>query len=186
MDLLEGIRLRRSVRAYKEDPVPAAVLEQLVRSATQAPSAMDEEPWRFTVVTKKTVLDGISQKAKAFMLDALREDSRGDHFRHMLSDNKFHIFYHAPVLIVISASASLQWVVEDCALAGQNLMLAACARGLGSCWIGFAQAWLNTPDGLAAIELSPAQRVVAPIIVGYPQAALPLVARRQPDIRWIK
>jgi len=186
MDILEGIRQRRSVRAYKADPVPAAVLEQLIRAATQAPSAMDEEPWRFTVVTNKALLAEISEKAKAFMLDAARGSSLEARFADMLANREYQIFYNAPVLVVISAPATLQWATEDCALAAQNLMLAACARGLGSCWIGFAQAWLNTQSGRAAIELDSGQRVVAPVIIGYPQDTASPVARRAPTIHWIK
>jgi len=45
----------------------------------------------------------------------------------------------APLLIVISADAQRPWIVEDCALAAENLMLAAFDEGLGTCWIGFAQ-----------------------------------------------
>jgi len=68
-------------------------------------------------------------------------------FRAMLSDPNFHIFYHAPVLILISGTAESLWKAEDCALAAENLMLAAYVAGLGSCWIGFAQRFLNSPDG---------------------------------------
>ena len=74
------------------------------------------------------------------------------HFQELLSDPKFDIFYHAPVLIVISSTAESPWAVENCSLAAENLMLAARARGLGTCWIGFAQAWLATPEGKAALE----------------------------------
>ena len=55
----------------------------------------------------------------------------------MLNDPKFHIFYHAPVLVVIAAAEPTDWAVEDCALAAENLMLAAYAKGLGTCWIGW-------------------------------------------------
>lgn len=185
MDLLDGIRQRRSVRVYKPDPVSVAMLEELAHAAVQAPSAMDEEPWRFTVVTNQERLDNISDKAKSFMLTEVRGTANESRFHGMLSSKQFQIFYHAPALVVISAAATLPWAVEDCALAAENFMLAACARGLGTCWIGFAQAWLNTPEGRAQLDLESGQRVVAPIIVGHPQGAPPTVARRPPDIRWI-
>jgi nitroreductase len=82
-----------------------------------------------------------------------RPPSAKDRYRDLLSDPDFQIFYHAPVLIVISAKELNSWAVEDCSLAGQNLMLAAYAAGLGTCWIGFANPWLNTPEGKAVLGL---------------------------------
>jgi len=56
----------------------------------------------------------------------------------MLDNPDFEISHGAPALIVISAPKHLPWAAEDCALAAGILMLAAGAKGLGSCWIGFA------------------------------------------------
>ena len=106
-------------------------------------------------------------------------------FRQLLSDPDFQIFYHAPALIVIAAVAASPWAVEDCSLAAENLMLATHAEGLGSCWIGFAQPWLNSPAGKAALGFPAAYIPVAPIIVGRPKAAPPPVPRKTPEIRWI-
>jgi nitroreductase len=103
----------------------------------------------------------------------------------MLSNPDFQIFYHAPALIVISAVQGGPWAVEDCALAAANLMLAACAEGLGTCWIGFAQSWLQTLEGKTALDLPAAYLPVAPIIVGRPASALPPVPRKDARIRWL-
>jgi nitroreductase len=89
------------------------------------------------------------------------------------------------VLILISATAQGPWIVEDCALAAENLMLAAYAGGLGTCWIGFAQSFLNTPEGKNALGLPAAWVPVAPIIVGIPQAAPGPVLRKEPEIVWL-
>ena len=96
--------------------------------------------------------------------------------------SNFHIFYHAPTLILISASAQGPWIVEDCALAAENLMLAAFAVGLGTCWIGFAQGFLNTPAGKNELGLPIACVPVAPIIIGHPKAAPPPVPRKTPTV----
>ncbi len=77
------------------------------------------------------------------------------------------------------------WIVEDCALAAENLMLAAYAAGFGTCWVGFAQSFLNTPQGKALLGLPSASISVAPIIVGYAKQQPPPVPRREPVIRWI-
>jgi nitroreductase len=107
------------------------------------------------------------------------------HFSEILNDQNFDVFYHAPVLIVISTVADIPWAVEDCALAAENLMLAARGAGLGTCWIGFSQGWLGTPEGKALLKLPAAYKPVAPIIVGHPKSARPPVPRKEPEIRWV-
>lgn len=185
MDIHEAIAGRRSVRTYTSQPVDEATIRRLIDAAVLAPSAVNQQPWRFTVVRDPAVLDHISRDAKVHMLATMPADVHADHFKATLGDPQFHIFYHAPALIVISVPAPGPWIVEDCALAAQNLMLAAYAAGLGSCWIGFAQSFLNLPEGTKLIGLSGASVVVAPIIVGHPKAAMPPVARKAPDIRWV-
>lgn len=185
MDVSEAIFARRSVRSFKPRPVARDMIETLIAAAIEAPSAMNEQPWIFSVIETPAVLDRISTAAKALML-SLQPAESASPLRGMLSDPGFHIFYHAPVLIVISAKGGGNWAVEDCALAGQNLMLTAYDAGLGSCWIGFAQAWLGTAEGRALLGLSANDRPVAPIIVGYPMGSVEAPSRRPADIRWIE
>lgn len=118
------------------------------------------------------------------MLKAYQENAPPPHLREHLENPDFHIFYHAPALIVISASSG-DWAVEDASLAAENLMLAAYARGLGSCWIGFAQRWLETEEGRKAIGVPQDFVPVAPIIVGHPAAPMPPVPRNRARLRWL-
>ena len=185
MDLNEAITGRRAVREYTSEAVDEQTIRRLIDAAVQAPSAVNQQPWTFTVVRDQAVLDRISGEAKAHMLATMPASPHSDHFRSLLDDPSFQIFYHAPVLILISAAAEGAWIVEDCALAAENLMLTAHAAGLGSCWIGFAQSFLNTPDGKAALGLPAAWAPVAPIIIGRPKAAPPPVARNAPEVRWV-
>jgi len=185
MELSEVVYQRRSLRDYATTQIPQELLERLVDAAIQAPSAMNEQPWHFTIVRNPALLDRISRDSKAYMLVTSHDMAKADHYRKLLGSEDFHIFYHAPALIVISAPSRTRWVVEDCALAAQNLMLAAHSMGLGTCWIGFAQSWLGTTEGKQAIGLSDMLQPVAPIIVGYPKGAAHPVPREAPDIRWI-
>ena len=180
MDLTKVLYSRRSVREYTSQAVDEEVIRQLIDAAVQAPSAFNQQPWLFTVVRDKTMLARISQQSKVHIL----KTSPASDFQQTLEDPEFHIFYHAPVLVVISAPSG-PWIVEDCALAAENLMLAACAAGLGTCWIGFSQGWLGTPEGKSTIGLSDSSTPVAPIIVGHPRQAVGPVARKAPDIKWI-
>ncbi|MGP0094228.1 MAG: nitroreductase family protein [Xanthobacteraceae bacterium] len=185
MDLDEAISGRRAVREYTDQAVDERTIHGLIDAAVHAPSAVNQQPWTFTVVRDQNVLGRISREAKAHMLATMPASAHSDHFRSLLDDPNFHIFYHAPVLILISAVAQGPWIVEDCALAAENLMLAAYAARLGTCWIGFAQSFLNTPDGKAAVGLPAPWVPVAPIIVGHPKIAPPPVPRKEPEIRWV-
>jgi nitroreductase len=185
MELLQAINGRRSVREYSPEPVDDALLCKLIDAAVQAPSAINKQPWCFIVVKRTELLAKISDKAKAHMLK-VSLNAPADPIHDMLSDPKFNIFYHAPVLIVIATTEPTDWAVEDCALAAQNLMLAAYEAGLGTCWIGFAQHWLGTPEGKAALALPATYLPVAPIIVGHPRRKPPPVPRKAPNIEWIE
>jgi nitroreductase len=185
MDLIEAIAGRRAVREYTTEAVDAQTIRRLIAAAVQAPSAVNQQPWTFTIIRDQAVLDRISRDAKSHMLATMPPSSNSDHFRSRLGDPGFQVFYHAPVLILISAIAQGPWIVEDCSLAAENLMLAAYAAGLGTCWIGFAQSFLNTSEGKAALGLPAAWAPVAPIIVGHPRAAPPPVPRNEPVVRWV-
>jgi len=184
MELKDALYSRRSVREYASTPVAESLVRGLIDAAIQAPSAVNSQPWSFTVVQDRSLLARICTASKAYVLERPPGGLSAEHLRR-LQDPAFDIFYGAPALIVVSSVAEDRWAVENCTLAAQNLMLAACATGLGSCWIGFAQGWLASEPGKAALEL-PAGRVpVAPLIVGYPRSPAAAVPRRAPAIRWL-
>lgn len=185
MNLREAIYTRRTVRQFTPEAIDDKTIRELIDAAIQAPSAVNQQPCSFCVVRDKAVLARISREAKAHMLKTTPVALISHHFNEILNDPNFDIFYHAPVLIVISTVADIPWAVEDCALAAENLMLAARDAGLGTCWIGFAQSWLATPEGKATLKLPAAYKPVAPIIVGRPQSTPPPVPRKEPEIRWI-
>jgi len=185
MDLAEAITGRRSTREFTPEPVDEGTIRRLIDAATHAPNATNAQPWTFTVVRDQGRLDQVSEAAKAYLLQDLPPGLQADRYRSRLADPGFHVFYHAPVLILISGTGPGPWVVEDCALAAENLMLTAYGLGLGSCWIGFAQGYLGTPAGKAALGLPAPWLPVAPLIVGHPTVVPAPVARREPEIRWI-
>ena len=186
MELMTAIYERRAVRDYTPAAIDEASIKALIDAAIQAPSAMNQQPWSFCVVRDQALMSRISSESKAYMLRNSPVGLVSHHFEEMLSNSEFHIFYHAPVLILISAVAESPWSVIDCTLAAQNLMLAAHGMGLGSCWIGFAQGWLGTPEGKAALGLPTSYLPIAPIIVGHPKPADRQTAKRNDaEVHWI-
>lgn len=183
MDAWKAIYERRAARAYTDEPVARATLARLIDAAIQAPSAMNLQPWHFTIIQDRSLLDDISAHAKRHLLSAPATLPEG--MRERLGDSAFHIFYHAPAVVLISGETNAAWAAEDVALAAENLMLGACALNLGTCWIGLAQAWLETAEGRKRIDLPGKFRPIAPIVVGHIAAASPAVPRKPPEINWI-
>jgi nitroreductase len=184
MEVMEAIYERRATRDFTNAPVAVEILKKLVDAAIQAPSAFNAQPWHFTIIRNPALLDRISAAAKPYMLRTLDPRSTPNGIREHLSNPDFHVFYHAPAMILISGKKG-DWVAEDVGLAAENLMIAAHAAGLATCWIGFAQPWLETSDGEHAVELDSKYVPIAPIIVGYPREAPPPVPRNPPLLHWI-
>ena len=185
MKIEDAILGRRSVREYTDEAVDEQTIRRLIAAAIRAPNAVNQQVCTFTIVRERTRLDRICRQAKAHMLAAIAASAHSEHFRALLGDPNYDIFHGAPALIVISATAPGLWIVEDCALAAENLMLAAFAEGLGACWIGFAQSFLNTLEGKATLGAPAAWVPVAPIIVGRPKAWPAPTPRKAPEILWV-
>src|SRR5262245_65629596 len=112
MNVLRAMRERRAVRDYTPEPVSPGMIYQLLSSASWAPSALNEQPCHFTVITDEKLLDEVSVKAKAWLLENISSLPQPALFRDLLKDDRFHLLYHAPVLIVISAPTLGPWAVE--------------------------------------------------------------------------
>ncbi len=192
-DALQTIYSRRAVRAYRPEQPPDEVIHALLDAAVRAPTAMHREPWGFVVVQDQARLKRYSDHAKAALLEpsialgwGSAPASRHDH-PAMLADPAFNIFYDAGTLIVICRTEGGKFAEADCWLAAENLMLAATARGLGSCVIGFAVGVLNTPEAKRELGIPAEGAAVAPIIIGMPKQTPLAVARKAPRIlSWIR
>jgi nitroreductase len=117
MDAMTAILTRRSVRQYIDKPVPEGVIQEILKAATSAPSAGNQQPWHFIVITDRVVLDQIPNV-------------------HPYSG----MLKQASLAILTCGSLELEkhegfWV-QDCSAATQNILLAARALGLGAVWLG--------------------------------------------------
>lgn len=179
---LDAIYARRSVRAYTEQTLSYEIIHSLLEAAVQAPTAVDEQPWAFAVIEHKDILKRLSDTAK----ETMNEVERSIHVpgRKMLAD--FHapddFFHGAAVLIVIYGKPMGPFVAADCWLAAENLMLAACAKGLGTCAIGLAVSVLNRPEWKKEFGIADDMIAIAPIIVGIPSGTTKPVHRKEPQI----
>jgi nitroreductase len=184
MSAMDVIYHRRSVRNYTPWTIEQTVIRTLLDAAVHAPTAMHEEPWSFAVIQDKKLLDRLSESAKKLLHnEAQGSDShQAKHTLHVVDKPDFHVFYNAGTLIVIYSKIQGPFVVADCWLAAENLLLAACAQGLGTCVIGFAVSALNTPEWKAELKIPAEMMAIAPIIVGVPAGETPPVPRKPPEI----
>ncbi|GBL46905.1 nitroreductase [Sulfuriferula multivorans] len=106
----------------------------------------------------------------------------GGHAIDTFANPDFNIFHDAGTLIVICAKPSSPFVEADCWLAAENLMLAACAIGLGSCVIGSSVAALNLPEVKAELGIPAEFNAVAPLIVGVLSGETAATSRKEPLI----
>jgi nitroreductase len=164
--------------------VDRATVLALLQAAVRAPTAVHAEPWAFVVVQDTTALKRLSDRAKPLFLEEAHRAhlDPGGHMLDVFASQEFNIFYDAGTLVVICAKPMGPFVAADCWLAAENLMLAACAMGLGTCVIGSAVPALNTPAVKAELGIPAEYSAVAPIIVGRPSGETRPTARREPEI----
>ncbi len=129
--VLSTIAARRSHRAYQPQQLTPAQLDALLAAALQSPSAMNRQPWHFSVVQNNALLAEINDAVRE---NAMKrpEDQRSPRF----ADPAFDVFYHAPTVIFLSADQQNRWNAIDCGIAVENLALAAESMGLGSVVLG--------------------------------------------------
>jgi nitroreductase len=111
MNAIEAMRTRRSIRTYQAKPVDRRIIEEIVDCARLAPTAMNAQPWDFVVITAGEDLRRIPP---------------------MLGHAEF--VAHAAFAVLVLGRVT-DCTVEDCSAATENLLLAASAHGIGSCWV---------------------------------------------------
>ncbi len=130
-ETLSLIKSRRSHRAYEATPLTGEQLQALLDAAIQSPTAANRQPWHFTAVQNQALLADINEAARE-NVNSRAETMRSPRFL----DPNYTIFYHAPTVIFISASAESGFAPVDCGIAVQNIALAAESLGLGSVILG--------------------------------------------------
>jgi len=115
MDALEALFTRRSIRKYTTDPVDESDLKTILEAGMNAPSANNQQPWSFVVVSDRAKLDAIM---------------RIHPYSRMLAQ--------APLAVVVCGDTSISphYWQQDCAAAVENMLLASRALGLGTVWLG--------------------------------------------------
>ena len=141
-----------------------------------------EDSLAFVIVQDRQLLHRLSDSAKRMVAEGLRrgETERCHQAIDLLLNPDVNIFCDAGTLIVICARPVDRFFVADGWLAAENLMLTACAMGLGSCVVGAALPVLMDSATAAQLGIPVDYRAVAPVIIGRSRGDVPASPRRQP------
>lgn len=164
MNVIDAIRIRRSVRQYDPRPIPDEVMQRMKDALRLAPSACNKQPWKFVIVSDPDMKKRIAQAA-----------------------NGQRFIAEAPVIVIGVGFPDLAYkgmgghgnsVDIDLAIALDHLTLAAAAEGLGTCWIGSfseeqVKKLIGAPRGSKLIHHSMLHRVIAKLkkLIGAPLAS---------------
>jgi nitroreductase len=158
-EILDIIRKRRSVRAYKRKRLPKDTVTSILEAAKYAPTARNLQELEYKVITNKDLIRKISDRIKIIVkkeypLLKIRE--------------RPSLFYDAPLLIIITGPKRNTWIYSDAALAVQNIMLYATSIGLGTCFIGMARFIEKDKELTRKLNISQGEKIAAAVICGYP------------------
>lgn len=173
MDAYEAILTRRSTRKYKADPVAPEILQKVVEAGRYAPSGGNNQTNHFLVVQSPDVAEKLVGLAEAAFAKMEADKNTYPSLRNSILASKkggYVFTYRAPVLIVVANRKDYGNNMADAVAAVENMMIAANALDLGSCYINQLY-WLNEePSLLAALRelgLKEDERVYASMALGY-------------------
>jgi nitroreductase len=180
MDTDTAIHTRRSIRNYEKRAVERKMIADILWDAAQAPTTPVSGPFLFHVIEGVARIADFGERAKQYA-----RERRPDAVDYSWVDRSgFKVFLDAPVVIVISGHADNSQSIQDCNRAGQNLMLSAHARGLGSCWVGAPMLWLRSPEIRKELGIPEAFEPFAAFALGYAASVPPSHSRERPEIVW--
>lgn len=148
-EFISWLSTRRSIRRYTGAPVPPRLVEQMLTAATWAPSAHNRQPWRFAVIETAAVKQSLAAAMGRRLQADLQADGVSPEIIAADVSRSYQRITQAPLLILVCLSMAdmdrypdparqrNEWImaVQSVALAAQNLLLAAHALGLGTCWL---------------------------------------------------
>lgn len=190
-DAIRVLYDRKSVRRFLPRPVEREKLSALFDAAVQAPCGGNTQQWKFFCLMSESVREELSAAVRLAMRDfPLGENpykSMANAKRAAQKDD-YCCYFHAPVWILIAMDETYPNAMADAALAMGNLMHAATAEGLGTCWVNQVPWTQDDPrvrEVLQKIGVPDGFRVCATAAVGYPETLPNKPARKPADVTYL-
>ncbi len=202
--VIEAIHNRMSIRSYRPDPIPRDIITAIIEAGNEAPSRGRQEkgsaeflfqPWRFVVAEDPEFRKKLVQTTLPFWKN-MTESMKKTHpeiYEQVMSqyeampEPKDMVYYSAPVILFVIGPVGFE---VSCALACENIMIAATSFGLGSCYVGFGAMVTGNAEVVQALELKDKERIYGPILLGYSKEEPSTLAsirpkKKDPVIKWI-
>ncbi len=161
-DFINIIKSRRSIRSYLPEQIKEEELQAILEAGSWAPSAHNTQPWHFTVIQNKELIDYISNYSKKVMSESPIE------WIAKFGRSRQSIFYNAPTVVIVSGQKLEMFnPVVDCSAAIQNMLLAAESLGIGSCWIGLSMFFFANKDEVRKLNLPEGYEPFYAVCLGY-------------------
>jgi nitroreductase len=176
-DTLRTIYERRSVRKYSDRPVDKELIEQILDAGRMAPSAVNRQPWKFYLLTKKETIESLSKEitkiaGKEFLKSGPKQILKAvGHLLHYPHDiglfkGEYFVFHGAPVVIFIAGPRDYEWAPLDIGMCSQNIMLAAKSLGLDTCPVGMGKYAEHTKN-YSQLLIPSSEQIYLSIVLGY-------------------
>lgn len=175
--VIENIMARRSIRQYKPQPVNRDTLQRILECGIHAPNGMHRESWQVRVTDNADFINGLTELYKKENPKAAERPG----FRNM--------FNNAPTVVFIAYDTTYDLSQVDCGLLGENIILAAQSLGIGSCCLGGATRFMETPaaaEYLKRLDLPDTHRLLYAIALGYPDEAPEAKSRDMSKVKFIE
>jgi len=181
-DFFELLKTRRSIRDFQDREVSLDLVQEVIKDTCMAPSSGNGQPWKFIVVNNRGMIRKLSEESKKNFVALIEKDPSSPlkKYEAGLRSKEFNVFYNAPCLVYIVGTKEVRSLWVDCALAACYFMFSAAARGLGTCWVNLGSE-IGNPGLRREIGLPDSCRIVAPMILGYPQS-MPSPSERKAEI----
>lgn len=184
-DIMEAIEGRRSIRKYKDQQISREALDAILRAGMLAPSASNKQPWHFIAIQDQALIAELNDA----ILRAMGKNSNA-YVSAMAARERYAPLFHAPTVILVCGVENSSWSHCDCALAAQNMALAAYGMGIGSCMVGFALNLYGDQAGdqsalLAKLWIPQGYRMHYAFCFGYPDETPPARPRDYDKVTYI-
>ncbi len=165
-ETLQSIKNRRSIRAFKEEQIKNEELNLILEAGLSAPSAMNQQPWHFTVVQNKEIINQLNIDSKEALLK-----TESEYLVAFGSNKSLNIFYNAPTIIIVSGNKNCFQPAVDCSAAIQNMLVASESLKIGSCWIGLMtplfQQGIKTESYMKLLNIPENYDILYAVSLGY-------------------
>lgn len=176
-ETIKIITERRSLRTYTQEQIKEEELQTILDAGMYAPSAMNQQSWHFTAIQCKDKIHKINEECRNIFLK-----SGNKNFEERAKSENFDLFYNAPTLIIVSGKKDNIAPEIDCAIALQNMFLAAESINIGSCWIHGVTTLENSEGGKNLIKelgIPEDYKIVGSGVFGYKASGSPEPAPRK-------